>query len=192
MNAPSVLRRQIVTDRLVLRPTDLADAERAFVIQSDWEVARMLRMAAFPPEREGMRAWFSDHAREWAEGSAYRSAVEAGGLMVGVVDIDEISDRPGELGYWFDRAAWGRGYAFEAAQAAVDFAFRTVGLTRLRSGHAADNAASGKILSKLGFRSIGTALVMSRSRGEEIRQRSLELSASSHFQAAGHRRRDMR
>lgn len=177
MNEAPVQRRRIATDRLALRPTSLADAERAFAIQSDWEVARMLRMAVFPPEREGMRAWFSDHEREWAEGSAYRFAVESGGLMVGVVDIDEISGRQGELGYWFDRACWGRGYAFEAARAAVDFAFRTVGLTRLRSGHAADNAASGKILSKLGFISIGTALVMSQSRGEEIRQRSLELPA---------------
>lgn len=181
MNGTPVPRSQIVTDRLVLRPTNLADAERAFAIQSDWEVTRMLRMAIFPPEREGMRAWFSDHEREWVEGSAYRFAVEAGGLMVGVVDIDEISDRQGELGYWFDRAAWGRGYAFEAAQAAVDFAFRTIGLGRLRSGHAADNAASGKILSKLGFRSIGTARVMSHSRGEEIQQRSLELAAPIRF-----------
>ncbi|WP_293796880.1 GNAT family N-acetyltransferase [uncultured Bosea sp.] len=181
MNGTSVPRRQIVTDRLVLRPTRLADAERAFAIQSDWEVARMLRMAIFPPEREGMRAWFSDHAREWAEGSVYRFAVVAGGLMIGVVDIDEISGRQGELGYWFDRAAWGRAYAFEAAQTAVDFAFRTIGLTRLRSGHAADNAASGKILAKLGFRSIGTALVMSHSRGEEIRQCSLELVAPVRF-----------
>ena len=177
MNAPSVLRRQIVTDRLVLRPTDLADAERAFVIQSDWEVARMLRMAAFPPEREGMRAWFSDHAREWAEGSAYRFAVMSRGLVVGIVDIDEISGQQGELGYWFDRACWGQGYAFEAAQAAVDFAFRIVSLTRLRSGHAADNAASGKILSKLGFHGLGTVQAMSQSRGREIQQRSYELAA---------------
>lgn len=177
MSGTSIPRRRIVTDRLVLRPTESADAERAFAIQSDWEVTRMLRMAAFPPDPEDMRAWFSDHAREWTEGTAYRFAVEASGHVVGVVDIDEISDRQGELGYWFDRACWGQGYAFGAAQAAVDFAFGAAGLTRLRSGHAADNAASGKILSKLGFRSIGTVQVMSRSRGEAVRQQYLELAA---------------
>ena len=177
MSETPIPRGQIETERLVLRPTSPADAERAFAIQSDWEVARMLRMATFPPEREGMQAWFADHEREWAEGSAYRFAIVSRGLVVGIVDIDEISGRQGELGYWFDRACWGQGYAFEAAQAAVDFAFRVVGLTRLRSGHAADNAASGKILSKLGFHLLGTVQVMSQSRGQEIQQRSYELVA---------------
>lgn len=177
MNALVIPRRRIVTDRLVLRPTGSTDAERAFAIQSDWEVARMLRMATFPPDREGIRTWFADHAREWDEGSAYRFAVEQQGQVVGVVDIDEISGSHGELGYWFDRDCWGRGYAFEAAQAAVNFAFGSIGLTQLRSGHAADNAASGKVLLKLGFRLAGSRRVASQSRGHEIEQRCFELAA---------------
>lgn len=180
MSRAPIPRGQIVTDRLVLRPTEPADADRAFAIQSDWEVTRMLRMATFPPGREDMQAWFSDHHREWAEGSAYRFAVTSRGHVVGIVDIDEISGQQGELGYWFDRASWGQGYAFEAARAAVDFAFRTIGLTQLRSGHAADNAASGKILSKLGFRLLGTEMVASQSRGHEIQQRCFELAAPTH------------
>ena len=54
--------------------------------------------------------------------------------MIGMVDIDGISEREGTLGYWLDLAAWGRGYAFEAADAVTRFAFEDLGLTRLAAG----------------------------------------------------------
>ncbi|MGO4264179.1 GNAT family N-acetyltransferase, partial [Lysobacter sp. TAB13] len=92
----------LTTDRLVLRPTSAADANRAFEIQSDWEVTRMLRMASFPPDRADIALWFADHPREWAAGEAYRFAVEFQGRAIGVIDVDEISQGEGELGYWFE------------------------------------------------------------------------------------------
>jgi RimJ/RimL family protein N-acetyltransferase len=97
--------------------------------------------------------------------------VELQGRLIGVVDIDEIGRGEGELGYWFERASWGQGYASEAAQAVLRFAICDVGLSRLRSGHALDNTASEKVLLKLGFRPVGTVRTTSRSRGEEISQR---------------------
>lgn len=163
-------RTAIKTDRLVLRPTSAADAERAFEIQSDWEVTRMLRMASFPADRRTTFDWFADHEREWTAGEAYRFAVEVAGRMVGLVDIDEITGDKGDLGYWFERAAWGRGYAFEAANAVVRFAFDTAGLSTLKSGHAADNPASGRILTRLGFVPVDVVERFSRPRGETIRQ----------------------
>jgi RimJ/RimL family protein N-acetyltransferase len=165
------------TNRLVLRPTCGSDADRAFEIQSDWEVTRMLRMASFPPDREEIGRWFAEHRREWMAGEAYRFAVELQGRFIGVVDIDAIAQGEGELGYWFEPARWRRGYASEAAQAVVRFAFEEVGLTRLRSGHAVDNLASGKVLLKLGFCPLDTVQRNSRSRGESIIQRRYLLSS---------------
>lgn len=127
-------------------------------------------MASFPPDREELRTWFSTHEQEWADGRAYRFAVEAQGTLIGEVDIDEISDGEGSLGYWVEQAKWGQGYAFEAASAVVTFGIDVIGLTRLRAGHAADNRASGRVLTKLGFRQIDTVRVASRSRGETIEQ----------------------
>jgi RimJ/RimL family protein N-acetyltransferase len=60
------------------------------------------------------------------------------------------------------------GYAFEAAQAIVKFAFAEVGLSKLWSGHAMDNPASGKVLLKLGFRPLDVVPQRSLSRGEDI------------------------
>jgi RimJ/RimL family protein N-acetyltransferase len=166
------------TDRLVLRPTAATDAGRAFEIQSDWQVTRMLRMAAFPPDLPAMETWFADHEREWLGREACRFAVEVEGRMVGLVDIDEIADGEGELGYWFERAAWGFGYASEAARAAIRFAFEEIGLSVLKSGHAEDNPASGRILVKLGFRHLDTVDRFSRPRGENIRQCRYVLAAA--------------
>jgi [ribosomal protein S5]-alanine N-acetyltransferase len=136
----------------------------------------MLRMASYPPVREDIVRWFSDHARQWAAGEAYRFALESHGRLIGVVDIDEIDQGEGELGYWLECAAWGQGYATEAAKAVVSFAADDVGLTRLRSGHAIDNPASGGVLAKLGFAHLDTIQAASRSRGELIFQRRYVLA----------------
>jgi ribosomal-protein-alanine N-acetyltransferase len=170
MDTAPIPRKTIATARLALRPSSAADAQRAFEIQSDWAVTQMLRMASFPPERAEIGTWFADHPREWAAGEAYRFAAMLDGQMIGLVDIDEIADGEGEIGYWFEQATWGQGLASEAARAVVRFAFANAGLLSLRSGHAADNAASGRVLTRLGFRLFDRAECPSRSRGETILQ----------------------
>jgi len=137
----------------------------------------MLRLASFPPVRNEIAQWFADHRREWLTGEAYRFAVELDGAVMGVVDIDGIVERQGELGYWLDRAAWGQGYGFEAASAVTHFAFEVAGLSRLTSGHAHDNPASGRVLTKLGFTELNVVQCYSRSRGENIMHCRYELFA---------------
>jgi RimJ/RimL family protein N-acetyltransferase len=167
---------RIATDRLVLRPTRASDAECAFAIQSDWDVTRMLRMASYPPAREEIAGWFADHAREWEAAEAFRFAVEQHGRLVGVVDIDSIAQGKGDLGYWFERVSWGRGLACEACHAVVRFAFAEAGLAALRSAHALDNPASGRVLLKLGFRPLDTVERYSRPRAGPVMQRRYVLA----------------
>jgi RimJ/RimL family protein N-acetyltransferase len=139
----------------------------------------MLSMASFPPDRAEIKQWFADHEREWLAGEAYRFAVTLAGRMIGVVDVDGIAKGEGSLGYWLDRAAWGHGYAFEAAQAVTGFAFQDVGLAALRAEHARDNPASGQVLTKLGFALLDTVQRFSRPRGASIAQCRYQLSSSS-------------
>jgi RimJ/RimL family protein N-acetyltransferase len=127
-------------------------------------------MARFPPDAADLAAWFASHEDEWLDGTAYRFAILRGERMIGLTDIDEIADREGDLGYWLEQSAWGKGYAFEAASALVRFAFDTLNLAALNSGHAADNPNSGRVLVKLGFAQTGEGTTHSRSRGETIRQ----------------------
>jgi ribosomal-protein-alanine N-acetyltransferase len=188
ISAASIHRRRIATRRLTLRPTEASDAERAFDIQSDWDVTRMLRLASFPPDLAEIRRWFADHARQWSAGEAYRFAIELGGRLIGVVDIDNVGQEDGVLGYWLEKAAWGQGHAFEAAQAAVGFALCEVGLSALRAGHASDNAASERVLSKLGFHPLDTVQRLSRPRGEMIWQRRYILNAKAAPHPSGNAR----
>jgi RimJ/RimL family protein N-acetyltransferase len=175
----SIPLRSIRTDRLVLRPTRDSDVDRVFEIQADWEVTRMLSMASFPPDRQEINEWFADHERQWLAGEAYRFAVNLESRMIGIVDIDAIAESEGSLGYWLDRAAWGNGYAFEAAQAVIGFAFQDIGLTALRARHAHDNPASGRVLAKLGFTPLDKGQLFSRARGESIEQYRYKLTSPS-------------
>lgn len=56
-----------------------------------------------------------------------------------------------ELGFHLRRAYWGRGMAEEAARAVIRFAFESLGLKTLFAGHHPENAASRRVLEKLGF-----------------------------------------
>ncbi|WP_375452596.1 GNAT family N-acetyltransferase [uncultured Devosia sp.] len=150
----SISRDPLMTRRLCLRPSSRTNAARAVQIQSDWHVAQMLSRASFPPVAQDMTDWFGSHEREWSNGTAYRFAVDHGGRMIGLVDLDSVADDQGTLGYWLERAAWGNGFAMEAAQTLTCFGFRELRLARLKAGYAADNPASGRILTKLGFRLI--------------------------------------
>jgi RimJ/RimL family protein N-acetyltransferase len=57
-----------------------------------------------------------------------------------------------ELGFAFLPAARGQNYAFEAGQAVLEFGLRSLQLTRIVAVTDPDNAASIRVLEKLGFR----------------------------------------
>ena len=169
----------IHTERLILRPTERDDAERALAIQSNWHVCKNLRMAAYPPTFEDLDRWFAKHGNERIAGTAYRFAIMVNAEMAGVIDIDEIDEDGGDLGYWLDQKYWGKGFAQEAGRAMVVFAFEKLALKRLRSGHAVDNPASGRVLQALGFKHIEDAVIRSRARECTIEQRRYALERES-------------
>jgi ribosomal-protein-alanine N-acetyltransferase len=103
--------------------------------------------------------------------------IELDGKVIGMTYLDAISEGEANLGYWLDRAHWGLGYAFEAAKAVVRFAFDDARLLSLRAGTAYDNTASGRLLLKLGFKSLDTVQRSSQSRGEMITQHRYVLKA---------------
>ena len=56
-----------------------------------------------------------------------------------------------ELGIHLLPEQWGQGLAQEAARGIIEFAFTTVGAKSLFAGHHPENAASKRLLEKLGF-----------------------------------------
>jgi [ribosomal protein S5]-alanine N-acetyltransferase len=138
----------------------------------------MLRLAPHPYARHDAESWIASHEAEFKAGTAHRFVIEREGRMIGTCDVDEIANRAGDLGYWLDEADWGRGFATEAARAVVVFSFGPLALTRLTSGHAADNPDSGRVLAKLGFAEVGRIRTWSKPRAAEIDQLKYELPRS--------------
>ncbi|MEM6307815.1 MAG: GNAT family N-acetyltransferase, partial [Pseudomonadota bacterium] len=89
--------------------------------------------------------------------------------VIGVIGFDD------EFGYWVTPAAWGQGYATEAARAVLDWYF-TKGAVKTQSRYLYGNAPSANVLSKLGFREIGVETCSSRAAGENLPARRVELT----------------
>ena len=91
-------------------------------------------------------------ARGTPRGSArparVRPALYCGTLGLHGVDRDQAS---GTLGYWIRTSRAGRGYATEASAAVLLWAFGPLGLERLSVQAAPGNAASLRVIAKLGF-----------------------------------------
>ena len=147
------------TDRLLLRPFADTDAEPLFGLHSN---PRVLRYWDSPPWTDPARAErFLTACRQMAQdGTGARLAIEllADGAFVGWCSLTRWSPdfRSAALTYCLDERAWGNGYATEAAGALLGWAFETLDLNRVQAEADTRNAASARVLEKLGFVHEGT------------------------------------
>ncbi len=118
---------RIETERLVLRPPRIEDFDGYAELHGDEEAARyiggqMLRAAAWRKFLQQPGAWL-------VQGFGMFSVLErSSGEWLGQLGPWRPEGWPGnEVGWSFRRAAWGRGFATEAAVAAIDWAFDNLG-----------------------------------------------------------------
>ena len=79
---------------------------------------------------------------------------KADGRHIGTcgVRVNDPERREANIGYEIDADRWGRGYATEAATAILRYGFADLGMHRIWAECVADNAASARIMEKLGMR----------------------------------------
>lgn len=142
------------TARLSLRPFNEADAGAMFSLHSN---PRVLRYWDAPPWKEPARAQrFLAACRQVEEdGTGARLAIEriADGAFIGWCGLAKWNPeyRSAALVYCLDDAAWGQGFATEAVRGLLQWAFDTLDLNRVQAETDTRNAASGRVLEKLGF-----------------------------------------
>ena len=149
----------IETERLLLRPFRPSDLEAYAAIRAKPEVVRFLPGGAESAARadEIAARSVSLFERLWREDPGYGpwAAIEsASGRLVGHLGLRQLPELDGEteILYLLDSAVWGRGYATEGAAAARDYAFGPLGLARLIALALPENAASLRVMEKIGMR----------------------------------------
>jgi RimJ/RimL family protein N-acetyltransferase len=149
----------LTTPRLRLRPFAQTDKDAIFALQSN---ARVLRYWDAPPWKERAQAerFIAVCGQMEQEGAGARLAIEraADNEFVGWCSFAKWDPvyRSARLGYCFDEAAWGKGFATEAAGAVLQWAFDTLDLNRVQAETDTRNTASSRVLEKLGFAREGT------------------------------------
>jgi RimJ/RimL family protein N-acetyltransferase len=149
---------ELRTERLLLRPWRTSDREPFAALNADPEV-----MAFFPAPL--LRAESDAMAERIQAGFDERGwgfwAVEVVGRhsFIGLVGLSVPDGLPCspcvEIGWRLARAHWGKGYATEAARAALRFGFEELGLPEIVAFTAVGNRRSRGVMERIGMRNSG-------------------------------------
>ena len=145
------------TERLVLRPFEEGDFDALYEIHADEANARWLyNEARSRGEAADLLGRKIAGAVIRAEGDWLSAAAvdKEAGTVVADVSLLWASElhRQGEIGFIVHPAHHGRGYATEAAEPLLAFAFETMKLHRVYGRLEPRNVGSGRVLEKLGMR----------------------------------------
>ncbi len=145
------------TERLILRVPQAGDFERYAELMADEDAVRYI--GGYMPRAAAWRR-FLQMPGAWAvQGFAMFSLVEkSSGRWLGQLGPWKPEGWPGnEIGYSLHRDAWGKGYAKEAAIAAIDWSFANLGWSDIIHCIDPDNQASIHLAERLGstYRGIG-------------------------------------
>lgn len=147
--------------RVGLRPLRLRDAGR-------WSALRLRNEAWLAPwEPSSPFPWAQRHTRsaylsmanvlrgQARQGVTLPFGIVYDDVLVGQLTVSNIVRgvlRSAHVGYWMDQAHAGRGVTTAALALVVDHCFGPVGLHRLQADVRPENAASRRVVEKLGFR----------------------------------------
>jgi ribosomal-protein-serine acetyltransferase len=149
----------IRTPRLLIRPKQVGDgAITSAAVAETWdELHRWMRWAE---NRDDFTAESMEiRNRHVMAGFVLRESIELIGheagtgtavIWCGLHDID-WQGRQCDTGYWVRKSAQGQGFATEAANALVRYAFGALGMRRIGLTNSGGNEASQRIVEKLGF-----------------------------------------
>ena len=145
---------ELNTQRLLFRQITQEDDKSLFEVLSDEDTCKYLTHNAVNDMENikrmiaGMQRFFDEKQRiRW--GIAQKKDNTLIGHC-GFFDIDRFNCCA-EISYCIKRELWGQGIMTEALDAMLSFGFEDYGLNRITANVIKDNAASIKVLQKLGF-----------------------------------------
>lgn len=147
------------TPRLVLTMWNKGDAEMIRQLHSTIETTRYLSGAApwtLEKAEERLKSWFSEQARDGT--TKYKMLRRDDGRFIGRAGFSRFQEESGrgefELGYSIRQDSWGNGYATEIAGALAQWFFQRGLAKQFIAFTHPDNAASQRVLRKIGMQNI--------------------------------------
>jgi RimJ/RimL family protein N-acetyltransferase len=150
------------SERLVLRAPRMSDADAVVRLANNRSIAEMTSMIPYPYGRNDAEVWINTLAIDTGD-ITLAITLKENGTLVGTCGYSRRGDPTPELGYWVGEPYWNHGYATEAVQAVIDYAFANAGLEAITSSCRVVNAASRRVLEKCGFQWTGAGLLRVRS-----------------------------
>lgn len=179
MDWPTTLRAAVPAGEIRLRPLTMRDEHRYLALRAtnrDWlapwdattpehpvtevtpagfrEMARTMARQARAGSHLPWLLWF----RPAEQGDVVADSEDAAERLIGQVTVGPIiggSARSTSIGYWMDQGHAGRGLMTAAVALACDHLFISRGLHRVEISIRPENAASLRVVEKLGFRQEG-------------------------------------
>lgn len=149
---------ELTTERLVLRELEKKDAKNIQELLKNIEISSKMLVVPHPYQLKHAKTFIQD-AIDHREKHPRKNYVFAVTLkpnkeLIGIVDLRKVDKFHGtaEIGYWLGQKYWGQGIMTEAGKEVIKFAFNKLKLRRVNADAYADNPASNKVITKLGFK----------------------------------------
>lgn len=147
----------IETQRLIIRPITLEDAQDLYEISSNPNVTKYLTYNAHKDLEESKYVIENIFLKRVEQGifEPYVVVYKENNKMIGTCDFINYDGHTVEIGYMYHEDYWGKGIASEALQSVIHVAFNQLNIGRISISHMIDNKASQRVIEKAGFKRIG-------------------------------------
>lgn len=149
---------QLETEKIVLRPFHLSDAEHVQILANDQQIHDTTVRIPYPYKIEMAEQWIQSHNELFEKQIALNFAITIKPelIFIGAIGLElDMNNKKAELGYWVGVEYWNKGYCTEAAIEVIKYGFQKIGLIRIESICMTKNTASEKVLIKIGMKKEG-------------------------------------
>lgn len=151
----------IITERLILRRFEEADAEHMFNNwANDADVTKFMRW-----QPHGDISVTADLLREWVASYEHDDFYDWAIVLkdsnipigsIGCMPNNKYNDLVIEVGYCISKAYWRKGFTSEALAAVIEYIFGNTDCIRIEANHDPRNPNSGRVMKKCGMQYEGT------------------------------------
>ncbi|ATP40151.1 GNAT family N-acetyltransferase [Solibacillus sp. R5-41] len=148
----------ITSERLILRLFQTSDAAKVTTLCNNYNIYKNTLYLPYPYSQNDALSWIENHYDNYIQDNSYEFAVtdkETNEVYGAIALSNNKRFNQGELAYWIGEPYWGKGYATEAAQLILQFAFEEKKMHKVFARYFSSNPASGKVMEKIGMEKEG-------------------------------------